>query len=661
MFKPKTHWLAWVFLTQPLAAEITLAPLFQDGGILQRDRPVPVWGRATPGKDVTVHFAGQSQSTKADESGRWKVTLSPLSTSADGQVLSVTEEGLPAKEVKDVLVGEVWLGSGQSNMQWSIAQSRKEDQDAAAAAGSIPLLRLYGVPTSLSHSRKETVNASWAPANAETSRNFSAVGYFFGKKLTEELKVPVGIIHSSWGGSRIEPWWAEEGLDGIPELEDLKTHRLARSPGFPAYDAPYRTYIETVKNWANEAGKAMDAGAASPDMPAEPAKLALGHASETGTYQAMIHPLVPYALRGFIWYQGESNKADEMLYTAKMKALINGWRKQFQSPDAPFLFAQLAPYISGDDRKFDLPRLWWAQQKALEIPHTGMAVINDIGNIRDIHPGNKSEVANRLALWALADTYGRKDITKSGPLYGEYRIVDQGIAIRFDHAGSGLETRDGLPPNWFEIAGQDEVYHPAEAKIMDGGKTILLTSSAVAKPDRARFAWSQDAEPNLMNREGLPAGAFNTHWPVDPTLGKKVSLGKPFESSNPNPSGWNLGVTDGTWGEDPPACYATDNSPTFPKTVTIDLGNVESLHALAYGPPSVGATKTIAVSISEDGQNFKEVGRHSFPGKKAMSVKARFEPTKARYVRATFVDQHPSLDRYGPHYAFLSELEAYAE
>jgi sialate O-acetylesterase len=498
---------------QPLLAEITPAPLFRDGAVLQREKPVPVWGYATPGGSVTVSFANQSKTANADAGGRWMVLLDPMLTNATGQGLKITGSGSPDLEIKDVLVGEVWLASGQSNMGWSIARSRKEDQEIAAD-GPVPLLRFFDVPRTLSHKRLETVDAQWKQATPETARPFSAVAYFFGRRLAEELGVPIGIIHSSWGGSRIEPWWAEEGLTGIEELEQVRTNRLAKSPGFPAYDKQFHDYVRTVHGWSGAAIKALDAGLPISEMPPPPDLLKLGHNQEAGTYQAMIHPLVPFALRGFIWYQGESNNGEGMLYTAKKKALIHGWRQQFQAPEAPFLFVQLAPFNYGPQRQGDLPALWWAQQECLKIPHTGMAVIMDIGDLKDIHPTNKSEVGRRLSLWALADTYGESGIVKSGPLFTGHEVTGNGITVRFDHTGSGLASRDDMPLSHFEIAGADGVYRPATATVSDDGKTILLTSPAVAQPDRARFAWSQIAEPNLMNKEGLPAAAFNTHWPA---------------------------------------------------------------------------------------------------------------------------------------------------
>ncbi len=657
MFKTQLNWCL-LLMIQPALAEIRLAPLFQDGAVLQREKPVPVWGWAKPAAEVVVSFGGQTRTVSADASGRWKATLEAMPASAEGRVLTVTESGGPPIEVKDILVGEVWLGSGQSNMQWSIAQTRKEDQDEAAA-GPVPLLRLFDVPRTLEHARQESVAANWKPATPETVRTFSAVGYFFGKQLANELKIPVGIIHSSWGGSRIEPWWAEEGLEGIADLAQIRKFRLARSPGFPEYDQPFRKFVADVGAWSDAAGKALDAGMAAPAMPSAPPLLALGHNQETGTYQAMIHPLVPYALRGFLWYQGESNNGEGMLYTTKKQALIAGWRKQFLAPEAPFLFVQLAPFNYGENRNLDLPGIWWAQQETLKIPNTGMAVINDIGMIRDIHPTNKSEVARRLALWAFADTYGKKDLVKSGPLFSSYKVTSQGIEVRFQHSGGGLVTRDGNAPTWFEIAGNDGEFQPASAAISADKQSILLTSPAVPQPDRARFAWSQIAEPNLMNQEGLPAGAFHTHWPVDPTLGTKVSGGKPHQSSHPNTHNWDSGLTDGTWGNASPTCYATAETPGFPKTVTIDLGAVQTLHAVIYGTPEIGSTKTVAVSVSEDGKNFAEVGRKDFPAKKASRAEARFAPRPARFVRASFLGNHPKQDFFSEAFGFLSELEAY--
>ncbi|HVJ47323.1 MAG TPA: sialate O-acetylesterase [Luteolibacter sp.] len=652
------RWGLLALISASASAEITLAPLFQDGAVLQREKPAPVWGKATPGKGVTVTFAGQTKKTTTDPAGRWRIDLDALATSAEGRSLSVTEDGLPATEVKNVLVGEVWLGSGQSNMEWTVNNTTEENK-AVAAKGPVPLLRLFQVPKKVNNRRQDTVNAKWTEANPQTSAGFSAVGYFFGKFLTEELKVPVGIIHSSWGGSRIEPWWADEGLKEVPELAALYQDRIKKQPGFPEYDSAFKKYIGDVKTWTGVAEASLASGATVPDMPTGPELLKAGSGAETGTYQAMIHPLVPYALRGFLWYQGESNSGEGMAYTTKQKGLLAGWRKMFNAPDAPFLYVQLAPYFYNEGADKVIPQFWWAQQAFLEVPHSGMAVTNDIGNPKDIHPKEKMEVSRRLFLWAMADTYGKKDTIYSGPLFKGYKVTDKGIEISFNHTGGGLSTRDGKAPTLFEIAGSDAQFEPATATISADGKTILVTSDKIAKPDRVRFAWSQVASPNLMNKEGLPAGAFYTHYPVDPSLGNNLLKGKPHKSSHPNTFGWDLGLTDGGWGTHAPTAYATDPSPTFPKNVTLDLGSAQDVQNIIYGTPSIGATKTVAISVSEDGQNFTEVGRNDFPVKKAGRAEARFAPKKTRFIRATFLAMHPQQDDFGTGFAFLSEIEAY--
>jgi sialate O-acetylesterase len=652
--------LASFFLAaQPLGAEVTLAPLFREGGVLQRDKPIPILGYATAGKVVRVSFADQTLTTTTNAVGKWQVTLSPMPANAAGQVLTVTEEGLAAVEVKDLLVGEVWLASGQSNMEMKVHDACQEDRDAAAA-GTVPLLRLLNVPRQFSHIRQENFDSKWVTATPENAANFSAVAYFFGKKIAEEIKVPIGIIHSSVGGSRIETWWAEEGLAGIEPLANTRWWREQHSPGFPDYDKRFRSYIDTIQDWSGKAAKAMDAGLPAPAMPPEPAHLRIGLDQEAGTYQAMIHPLVPYALRGFIWYQGEANYKDGMSYIPKMEALIAGWRHQFKAAEAPFYYVQIAPCDYDKNHPTELPNFWWAQQQVMKIPHTGMVVTNDIGEEKNIHPAQKQAVGKRLARWALADTYGQKNVVKSGPLFAGYSVKGSSLTVRFDYPGIGLMTRDGKAASMFEIAGEDEVYHPADADISADGKSIILSHFTVANPDRARFAWDQTAMPNLQNSEGLPAAAFNTHWPHDPTLGRIVSAGKPYVSSHPNTYGWHEGLTDSSWGNDSGHCYATDPSETFPKTVTIDLGSASELQAIRYGTPEIGSTKTVAISISEDGQAFRELGRKDFPENKEDCAVLKFTPQKARYVRATFLENYPIEHEHKANYCFLRELEAYA-
>jgi sialate O-acetylesterase len=640
----------------PAAAEVRMPRIFTDGAVLQRDRAVAVWGRAEPGKKVTVRFAGQEKSAQAAADGKWRVDLDAMPASAEGRVLEAAEENGHRVELKDVLVGEVWLASGQSNMEWSIGAARKEDQDIAKS-GPVPLLRLITVPKKLSPYRLDDFDGKWSPATPETAMPFSAVAYFFGRKLTEELGIPVGMIHSSWGGSRIEPWLADEGFEGIDDLRDMRDFRDARTPGSAKFDELMRRHLSSTRAWVDAAERALQAHQPLPGQPAAPPVLPVGHNQAIGTYQAMIHPVVPYGLRGFIWYQGESNVGEGMAYTLKMQALIQGWRKQFAAPEAPFLYAQLAPYNYGDQREGALQGIWAAQRDALRIPRTGMAVIMDIGNPGDIHPRNKSEVGRRLSLWALADTYGKTGVVKSGPLYQGFKIEGNAIRIQFQYADGGLATRDGKAPSHFEVAGPDWNFQPATPEI--AGNEIVLKADKIAQPVMSRYGWHQKAEPNLMNKEGLPAASFHTHWPDDPVLGRNVAFQKPFTSSDPNKGGWNAGLTDGNWEGGAGSCFATGEAPAFPKHVTLDLGRSRDIQAVRLGVPDFGATKTVVISVSPDGKEFQEVGKHEFAGKTRAATELRFEKRPVRFVRATFPDHHEKQDQYNENHGFLTELEAY--
>jgi sialate O-acetylesterase len=642
----------------PAAAEVRLPHVFTNGAVLQRDRAVPVWGTAGAGKKVTVKFAGQEKSVQAAADGKWRIDLDAMPVSAEGRVLEAAEEGGHRVEVKDLLVGEVWLASGQSNMEWTIANTRPEDQ-TLAKSGPVPLLRILTVAKKLSPYRLGDFEGRWQPATPETVPGFSAVAYFFGRRLTEELGIPVGLISSSWGGSRIEPWLADEGLADIPDLREMREFRQARTPGSEEHNQLMRRHLGATRAWLETAERALHNKLAVPGQPAAPPVLPVGHAQAIGTYQGMIHPLVPYAIRGFLWYQGESNVGEGMLYTLKMEALIKGWRQQFGVADAPFLFVQLAPYNYGGERDGALQAFWVAQQQALKIPHTGMAVTMDIGNPSDIHPRNKSEVGRRLALWALADTYGKPGIVKSGPVFESFEVAGDAIRIRLGSAPTGLVTRDGKPPTHFEVAGPDWNFKPATAEITGNDPVVTLRSAEVPQPVMARFAWHQAAEPNLANREGLPATAFHTHWPDDPVLGRNVAFQRPFTSSDPNPEGWNTGLTDGSWNGARGTCFATGQAPGFPKHVTIDLGRAREVQAVRFGTPAFGSTKTVVISLSENGQEFQEAGKHEFAGKTAGSSEIRFDKRPVRFVRASFIEHHEKQDQYSENHAFLTELEAY--
>jgi sialate O-acetylesterase len=642
----------------PAAAEVRLPHVFTDGAVLQRDRAVPVWGTAAAGKKVIVKFAGQEKSAQAAADGKWRVDLDAMPASAEGRLLEVAEEGGQKVEVKDLLVGEVWLASGQSNMEWTIANTRPEDLQIAKA-GPVPLLRILTVAKKLSPYRLEDFEGRWQPATPDTVPGFSAVAYFFGRRLTEELGVPVGLINSSWGGSRIEPWLADEGFADVPDLREMREFRQSRTPGSEGYNQLLKRHLDATRAWLETAERNLHNRQPVPGQPSAPPVLPVGHVQAMGTYQAMIHPLVPYALRGFLWYQGESNVGEGMLYTLKMEALIKGWRHQFGVPQAPFLYVQLAPYNYGGEREGALQAFWVAQQHALKIPHTGMAATLDIGNPADIHPRNKSEVGRRLALWALADTYGKQGIVKSGPVFESFEVAGDAIRVRFGSSPTGLTTRDGKVPTHFEVAGADWNFKPATAEISGNEPVVVLRSAEVPQPVMARYAWHQTAEPNLANREGLPATAFHTHWPDDPVLGRNVAFQRPFTSSDPNSEGWNTGLTDGNWSGGRGNCFATGQAPAFPKHVTIDLGRAREVQAVRFGTPAFGSTKTVVISLSENGQEFQEAGKHEFAGKTAATSEIRFDKRPVRFVRASFPDHHEKQDHFSEKTAFLSELEVY--
>jgi sialate O-acetylesterase len=454
-----------VGLTSPAWADLKLPSIINDHMVVQRDRPILLWGWDEPGTEITVSLGESKASAKADSDGRWQVKLPALPAGGPHQI---AVKGSSERKLEDVLVGEVWLCSGQSNMEWTVAASA--DADAEKAAADYPRLRHIKVPHTPAAEPQQDVNAGpWQAATPQTVSGFTAVGYFFARKLQEELDVPVGIIGSNWGGTRIEPWTPPIGFQSVPALSEI----------------------------SNNLDK----------FPAKNAQGAINHQTPLALYNGMIAPLVPFQIRGAIWYQGESNNGEGMLYHEKKKALINGWRSLWNDPEMPFYFVQLAPYNYGGDPT-RLAGIWEAQTATLAVPHTGMAVTVDIGDIKDIHPRNKQDVGQRLALWALAKTYGQDELVYCGPLYKSMQVEGDKIRLSFDHVGGGLISRDGQPLTWFQIAGEDNPFVDAKASI--DGDTVVVQADGVANPTAVRFGWNQLAEPNLSNKEGLPASPFRT-------------------------------------------------------------------------------------------------------------------------------------------------------
>ena len=507
--------LAVAVFASALSAAVRLPAVIGDHMVIQQGKPVAVWGWAAKNEQVTVRLAGREAKARAAADGKWRVVFDPLKAGGEALEMTVRGENGPAITVKDIAVGEVWLCSGQSNMEWPLASVATPVPELLRAEH--PGLRLFFVPKRTSDRPLEDVDAKWAPCTPASVRGFSAIGYYYGLALHEKLGVAVGLIDSAWGGTDIEPWTPPAGFAAVPETKSLLAAQLAR---YGEYRKAMEKALPAWEAWARDAQKALKAKA---EIPVEPTNGELpgnpydNPQAPTTLYNGMIHALTPLAIRGAIWYQGENNRNDGLFYEKKMEALIRGWREVWKLGDFPFYYVELAPFTYGYDRNTAgsavldtqrLPLIWEAQRNSLRLPNTGMAVVTDIADLNDIHPRNKKDVGARLALWARAEIYGEKDLVHSGPLFKTMTVEGDKARIAFDHVGGGLIANDGQSLTWFEIAGDDHLFYKAEAAV--DGETVVVRSVRVAAPRAVRFGWSQIAVPNLANREGLPASPFRT-------------------------------------------------------------------------------------------------------------------------------------------------------
>jgi sialate O-acetylesterase len=500
--------LCLLFLTgAALRADVTLPALFSDHMLIQRDRPARVWGKADPGEAVTVKFRGQTVSATADSLGRWSLFLA--ATPAGGPA-EMTVEGKNSLTVSDVLVGEVWVGSGQSNMVWPVRQSDNAEQEIAAA--SYPEIRFFRVANAVSDTPLDDVKGKWESASPETAAAFSGVGYFFARRLLKELKSPVGIIQSAWGGTPAESWISYPSLAADPALISIFADWGKLLADYPLARTRYDL---AMKRFEQQAAEAKTQGKEAPRRPAPPA--GPGHQwTPGGLYNAMIAPLTPYAIRGVIWYQGEKNagKARSYVYRRLFPAMIEDWRRAWGQGDFPFLFVQLANYKAPPTAQY--PELREAQLFTLRnSANTGMAVTIDIGNPADIHPRNKQDVGARLALAARALAYGER-IEYSGPLFRQATKDGAALRVWFDHAAS-LNARGGELTG-FALAGPDGKFLPAQARI--DGSTVLVSSPEVANPVAVRYGFEDAPACNLYNEAGLPASPFRSDDWAEPRLYK---------------------------------------------------------------------------------------------------------------------------------------------
>jgi len=503
--------LLFVFLAAVTRADVSLAPLFSDHAVLQRDKPIPVWGHADAGEAVTVTFHGHTISTTAGSDGRWIACLDALPASAEPADLVVTGKNKIA--VHDVLVGEVWLCSGQSNMEFVVgnppgATFRVDNADEEIAAANYPLIRHFKVKIAESDAPTENMNGSWAVCSPETVKLFTAVGYFFARDIYEKLHVPVGLINSTWGGTPVEAWMSPSALDSNPAFAFVRARWQKDVAEYPQRKAEYDAALPL---WEKDFVAAKAAGKEAqlkifrlkPRPPHGPGD----RWTPTGLFNSMINPLLPYALRGVLWYQGESNAPHPTEYHELFAALITAWRKHFGQGDLPFYFVQLANY----SYLYNASGTEWAliregQAQTLALPETAMAVAIDLGEHDNIHPRNKQEVGRRLALIAEARLYGIPG-DDSGPMFACATREGNAMRVHFTHADNGLIAHEN-PVQSLELAGADKVFHPAQGRIE--GETLLVSSPDVKDPVAVRYAWSNDPEANLFNGAGLPAAPFRS-------------------------------------------------------------------------------------------------------------------------------------------------------
>ncbi len=491
------------------SAEVRLPKVFGSHMVLQQDKPLIFWGWAEPGETVKVQLGESSGQGQANDKGEWKVTLPPLKA---GGPFKVIISGSSQVEFEDVLMGEVWLCSGQSNMEMGVNVSQDAQNEVAAA--DFPKIRLLMVQNRWTPQPQKDFEGEWKLCSPKTIAEggwggFSAAGYYFGRELHRTLNVPVGLIDATWGGTRIESWTPPEGFAEVPALKNDYERVQLGDPRTPSHQEKLNQFLAEADHWLAAARAAAQRHEIVPAMPSYPAELLPPKELQNATalYNGMIHPLSPFPLRGAIWYQGESNASEGRLYTERMKALVQGWRKVWNEGEFPFYYVQIAPYTYGGMMPHVIGEFWEAQAAALEIPNTGMAVINDIGDLKDIHPKNKQEVGRRLALWALAKTYQQPGVLCSGPVFKSMLVEGDRLRVQFSETGTGVASKDAKPLTWFEIIDADTGGF-VEAQAQIDGSSVVLSSPSVKRPVAVRFAWSMIAEPNLVNSAGLPATAF---------------------------------------------------------------------------------------------------------------------------------------------------------
>jgi sialate O-acetylesterase len=456
-------------------ADISLAKIFSDHMVLQRNSTVKIWGTADPGDKLVLSFDGQKISAVADTFGRWWTFVKTPDAGGPYEIEVSLADRDPKILISDVMIGEVWICSGQSNMEWPVSQSLNAETEMEQSK-NFPNIRLFTVEK---YATDQAINdfaktTPWDCCSPDSVKNFSAVAYFFARELSKKLQMPIGLINTSWGGTPCEAWISRSAMNDVVELAPLLRH------------------------W--------DENKQAPNSPNRPGNL----------YNGMIAPLLGFKFRGVIWYQGEANVGRGQQYRILLSTLINSWRNELAGGEEfPFYFVQLAPYRYEGRTPEALPEVWEAQLKTAEkIPNTGMVVTTDIGDIKDIHPTNKQEVGRRLALLAAAQTYETEIPDEErvehylGPRFESLSIHNDQIRITFRNAKGGLVARNNEPLTCFQVCGEDRVFYPATAEI--DGDVVIVSSPEVNEPIAVRFGWEDTAQPNLFDKQNLPASPFRT-------------------------------------------------------------------------------------------------------------------------------------------------------
>lgn len=457
-----------VLVSTSLTAQVKLPSFISNNMVLQQQFEAPIWGWAKPETKISINTSWDNSNyfTSADYNGEWSLRLK-TPTAGGPYKITINDDTL-----RNVMIGEVWVCSGQSNMQWALEQTENSEEEILQA--NYPNIRMFYAARDHARFPNKDLYGQWDECTPEVAKTFSALAYYFGKELTKELNVPIGLLHVSWGGSTVQAWTNPDVLRETPEGE---------------------FYLEKFEEKIK-------------DTP--PGELPRNYRDAGANYYGMIHPLIPYGIRGALWYQGENNVFEHQLYRNMKEIMIKNWRDEWGQGEFPFYFVQLAPYKYSRDLVGAALRD--AQRKSLEINNTGMVVTLDIADPTDIHPKNKNDVGKRLVLLALSKTYGKENIVYSGPLYKSMNIDGSNIRINFDHIGSGLLCK-GDKLTHFTMAGEDKVFYSADATIENN--TILVSSSQVKNPLAVRFAFGNTDQPNLFNIEGLPASTFRTdEWEI---------------------------------------------------------------------------------------------------------------------------------------------------